>query len=103
MGTGIFTPMTDTYILGIDLEKKFLIIDEAQLFSVDQLRAIITRCHDDCKVCLIGSTRQIQNMNPEDSGFTKCIEHFSKKSWAKVCTLSKNYRGEISSWADEMV
>lgn len=103
MGTGIFSCMTDTYILGIDLEKKFLIIDEAQLFSLDQLRAIITRCHDDCKIVLIGSTNQIQNMNKEDSGFAKCIEHFSKKPWAKVCTLSKNYRGEISSWADEMI
>lgn len=101
-GTGVFTTMTDVYMLGDDFEKKFVIIDEAQCMTTEQLRAIITRCHDDCYVVVIGSTLQIQGISEEKSGFKHCIEHFSKKPWARICTLSKNYRGEMSAWADRL-
>ena len=102
MGTGVFTTMTDVYMLGSDLSKKFVIIDEAQCMTKEQLKAILTRCHDDCHVCVIGSTLQIQGIDPKDSGLKTCIEHFKNKEWAIICTLSKNYRGEMSAWADKM-
>lgn len=95
-----FTAMSDVYILGSDYRKKFVIIDEAQCMTTEQLKAVITRFHDDCKVVICGSTRQIQGIPPEQSGFKRCIEHFSDREWARVCTLSKNYRGEMSAWAD---
>lgn len=101
-GTGIFTPMTDVYILGSDYKNKFIIIDEAQCMTKEQLKAVITRCHDDCKVVIIGSTLQIQGIKPEESGLVRCIEHFSKKEWAQICHLTKNYRGKMSAWADKM-
>lgn len=102
MGTGVFTTMTDVYILGSDFSKKFVIIDEAQCMTSEQLKSILTRCHDDCKVVVIGSTLQIQGINPEQSGLIKCINHFRDKEWAQVCHLTKNYRGELSAWADKM-
>lgn len=101
-GTGIFTPMTDVYILGSDYKNKFVIIDEAQCMTKDQLKAVLTRCHDDCKVVVIGSTLQVQGINPEESGLGRCIEHFSDRPWAQICHLSKNYRGEMSAWADRL-
>ena len=102
MGTGVFTTMTDVYILGSDFSKKFVVIDEAQCMTSEQLKSILTRCHDDCKVVVIGSTLQIQGINPEQSGLVKCINHFRDKEWAQVCHLTKNYRGELSAWADKM-
>lgn len=101
-GEGIFTTMTDVYMLGDDLERKFIIIDEAQCMTNEQLRAIITRCHDDCKVVVIGSTLQIQGIKESESGLKHCIEHFSGKEWAQICYLTKNYRGEMSAWADKL-
>lgn len=101
-GTGFISAVTDIYIRGDDISRQVLIIDEAQNATVDQLRTIITRCHDDCLVVLCGSTRQIDLDRKEDSGFVHCIEHFKDKEWARVCTLSKNYRGEMSAWADLM-
>lgn len=101
-GTGVFTTMTDVYILGSDFKKKFVIIDEAQCMTTEQLKSILTRCHDDCKVIVIGSSLQIQGIKPDDSGLKKCIEHFKDKEWAQVCHLTKNYRGELSAWADKM-
>lgn len=102
MGTGVFTTMTDVYILGSDFSKKFVIIDEAQCMTKEQLKAVLTRCHDDCHVCVIGSSLQVQGIDPKDSGLQACIEHFKDKEWATICTLSKNYRGELSAWADKM-
>lgn len=101
-GTGFITAATDIYLRGDDISRQVVIVDEAQNATVDQLRTIITRCHDDCLVVLCGSTRQIDLQNKDDSGFTKCIEHFKDKPWARICTLSKNYRGEMSAWADLM-
>lgn len=101
-GTGFINAATDIYIRGDDIARQVLIVDEAQNASIDQLRTIITRCHDDCLVVLCGSTRQIDLDDKSQSGFTKCIEHFKNKPWAKICTLTKNYRGEMSAWADLM-
>lgn len=102
IGTGVFTTMTDVYILGSDFSKKFVIIDEAQCMTSEQLKSILTRCHDNCKVVVIGSTLQIQGIDSEQSGLIKCINHFKDKEWAQVCHLTKNYRGELSTWADKM-
>lgn len=102
MQTGYWSAITDVYLLGDDFRKKAVVIDEAQCMTIDQLRTILTRCHDDCKVIVIGSTLQVQGISKEDSGFTRCIEHFEGKEWAKHCHLVNNYRGELSAWADKM-
>lgn len=102
MGTGIFTTMTDVYMLGSDFSKKFIIIDEAQCMTTEQLKAVLTRCHDDCYVVVIGSSLQVQGIKKEESGLARCIEHFKDKDWARICHLTKNYRGELSAWADKM-
>lgn len=99
-GTGFITATTDVYIRGDDISKQVVIIDEAQNATEDQLRTIITRCHDDALVICAGSTRQIDLADKESSGFVRCINHFKDKPWAQVCTLSKNFRGEMSAWAD---
>lgn len=100
--TSYWYPITDVYLLGDDISNKAVIIDEAQCMKKDQLKTIITRCHDDCKVIVIGSTRQIQGIDRRESGFIDCIEHFEGKPWAKHCVLTHNYRGEMSAHADLM-
>ena len=100
--SGYWSAITDVYLLGDDIERTAFVIDEAQCMTVDQLRTILTRCHDDCKVIVIGSSLQIQGIDPNQSGFKKCIEHFSSKEWARNCELTVNYRGELSAWADRM-
>lgn len=101
-GTGFIMAATDVYIRGDDISRQVVIVDESQNATVDQLRTIITRCHDDCLVVLCGSTRQIDLTDKEESGFVHCMKHFATKPWARICTLSKNYRGEMSAWADLM-
>lgn len=101
-GSGFISAITDIYMRGEDYKNKVVIIDEAQNATRGQLQTIISRCADSCKVICIGSSRQVDLADPEASGFLSCIEHFSSREWVKVCDLKKNYRGEMSAWADLM-
>lgn len=79
-----------------------IIVDEAQNGTKHQLKKILTRIHDKATVIVIGHTGQIDLKNQKDSGFERLIEHFSNKSYAKLCNLTKNFRGQLSRDADEM-
>lgn len=101
-GTAYISCITDTYLRGMTFEDSVVIFDEAQNMTTRQLRTAITRCSDNCKIICAGSHLQIDIENSNDSGFLKCIEHFRPKEgeWAEICELTKNYRGEVSAWAD---
>lgn len=99
---GYIKLLTSTYLRGTNFENKVIIIDEAQNGTVEELKKVLTRCCDSCKVIVIGHTGQIDIKDKNKSGFSKYIEHFRNKDWAQICTLSKNYRGIISQTADEL-
>lgn len=88
---------------GTNIKDKFLIIDEVQNFTKSELRKLLTRVHDSCKVVMIGHTGQIDLERPQDSGFAPYIEHFRKKDYCKVCELSWNFRGILANDADELI
>lgn len=90
-----------TFMRGTNIEKKFLIIDEAQNWTVAQIRKTLTRCHDDTIVACIGHTGQI-DIRPALSGFSRYSAHFQDESYVAVCTLEKNYRGELANYADRL-
>lgn len=92
--------LTHTYLRGTNLSKKVVIIDEAQNYTVPELKKVLTRVHDDCKVIVIGHTGQIDIS--AGSGFAKYIEHFRKYEDAIICALTVNHRGKISRYADEL-
>ncbi len=101
-GTGYITCITDTYLRGSTLENAVVILDESQNYTISQLKTILTRIKDSSKVIVIGHDKQCDLANPDSSGFLKCIEHFRTRQRAKICTLTTNYRGWISQWADEL-
>lgn len=94
--------MTPNFLRGQNIKNAVVIIDEAQNMTTQQLKTIITRCDDNCKVICIGSLRQIDLQDKTQSGFAECIKHFSEKPWAKTCKLRNNHRGKLSSWADKL-
>lgn len=87
---------------GTNIKDKTVIIDEAQNWTKDQLKKILTRIHDSCKVIVIGHTGQIDLDKHNDSGFQFVINHFKDKSYVNVCTLTVNFRGVLATDADEM-
>ena len=90
--------MTHTYMRGVNLAKQVVILDEAQNFTVDDMRKVLTRIHDTCKVIVIGHTGQIDISGK--SGFAKYIKHYRTFEESAECELTINHRGKFSSHAD---
>jgi len=100
-GTAYIQCLSHNYLRGTNFENKVVIIEEAQNYYFDELKKVLTRVHDTCKVIVIGHTGQIDLIHrSERSGFSYYLNHFRNVEWAQICTLSKNYRGIISQWAD---
>jgi len=95
--------MSHVYTRGINIsDNKIIIIEEAQNFRSDELKRIITRISDNCKTIVIGHDKQIDLKNPIESGFVKYLEHFKNEKKCKVCNLTVNFRGWVSSHADSL-
>ena len=90
--------LTHTYLRGTNLQNKIVILDESQNYTVAELKKVLTRCHDTCKVIVIGHTGQIDIRG--GSGFQKYLEHFEGQEKCAVCRLTTNHRGWLSTYAD---
>ena len=92
--------LTHTYLRGTNLQKKVVILDESQNYTVPELKKVLTRCHDSCKVIVIGHTGQIDIRG--GSGFARYLEHFDGHEKCSVCKLTTNHRGWLSTYADAL-
>ena len=99
-GAGFIKLLTHTYLRGVNLENKVVILDEAQNFTVDELKKVLTRIHDSCKVIVVGHTGQV-DINGR-SGFARYIQHFKTADRCAICELTINHRGWLSSFADAL-
>ena len=99
-GVGFVKLLTHTYLRGTNFTKKVVIIDEAQNFTAAELKKVLTRIHDDCKVIVIGHTGQVDIAG--QSGFARYIDHFRDQDRCAVCQLTVNHRGWLSTWADKL-
>ena len=99
-GEAFVKMLTHTYLRGTNLQKKVVILDEAQNYTVAELKKVLTRIHDSCKVIVIGHTGQIDIRG--GSGFQKYLEHFQGQEKCAVCKLTTNHRGWLSTYADEL-
>lgn len=93
--------VTHTFLRGTNFEDKVVIIDEAQNFRTDELKKVLTRIHDDCKVIVIGHDGQT-DIDEKTSGFLRYLEWFRRDERTAVCELTENHRGWISSHADAL-
>lgn len=87
------------FMRGCNLKDVTVIVDEAQNFTIKELKRILTRVHDSCKVIVIGDVYQC-DIKEETSGFIPYLNHYSGTDFTGVCELTKNFRGEISSHAE---
>lgn len=101
-GTGYITCITDTFLRGTNLNDAVVILDEAQNYTVPQLKKVLTRIGSRTKVIVIGHDQQCDLLDSTRSGFTRYMEHFNGKERAAFCTLTQNHRGWISQHADEL-
>lgn len=101
-GTGYITCITDTYLRGTTIDDAVIIIDEAQNYTKEQLKTILTRVGNNEKVIVIGHELQCDLEDPSRSGFKAYMEHFRGQERTAFCNLVNNYRSWISRHADEI-
>lgn len=90
------------YWRGGNIENSVVFLDEAQNATKHQIKKMLTRCHDSNLVFIAGHDQQCDMKNPSLSGFVPYLKHMETTDLATVCTLSKNFRGKISTWADQL-
>lgn len=100
-GEGYVTLLTHTFLRGTNLKNKVIILDEAQNYSVADLKKVLTRCSDDCKVIVVGHDKQCDLKDTSTSGFTKYLNYFNGHEKCEVCELTVNHRGWLSQFADD--
>lgn len=102
---GLINLTTDVSLRGCNLVRRLVIIDEAQNGNLDDLKLISTRVHDNGKLALIGHSGQVDSRIPKTCGlspFQLYQLHGLPVPWIKQSKLTKNYRGRISQWADNI-
>lgn len=100
-GTAWITARSATFMRGINLENKVVIIDECQNLSVPIIKRIISRCYDNCKVIILGCQAQT-DVPLNKSGFKQLIEHMEDYEGSVKCDLSVSYRGKLAMHIDKL-
>ena len=87
---------------GYSIHDSVLIVDEAQLLSIDVLKQVISRVADDSKLIVIGDEDQQYNVVPRaESGFRKLKKLLPNKDLEYV-RLRNIYRGPLAKLALEL-
>lgn len=102
MGTAWIDARPSTFLRGVNFNHKVVIIDECQNFTVPEIKKIISRCDDSCKVIIIGCSAQI-DIDPNKSCFEHLITYLSQYDFTKVCHLPISYRGQLAAIIDHFV
>lgn len=100
-GTAWITARSATFMRGINLENKVVIIDECQNMSVPIIKRIISRCYDNCKVIILGCQAQT-DVPLNKSGFKQLIDHMDGFEGYVKCNLPISYRGKLAMHIDKL-
>lgn len=100
-GTAWIEARSATFMRGINIERKVVIIDECQNLTVPIIKRIISRCHDDCKLIICGCTAQT-DIPIERSGFRQLLDYLGKFDKVVTCELPISYRGWLATAIDRL-
>ena len=89
------------FLRGVNFENQVLIVDEAQNFTIPQIKKIISRNFDSSKIIVIGSTNQI-DIDPKDSCFERLMKHMEGFEGYTKCELPISYRGKLAMHIDKL-
>jgi len=93
----IIEPIDVSRILGSSFTNKIIIVDEAQSFTANELRAIISRVGENSRMFITSDLKQ-QSMNkllPEATGVFRLIENMKQSELTGHITMKSIYRSEF--------
>lgn len=94
-----------TYIRGRSIPDAFIIVDEAQNLTKDEVKTILTRASDGTKIVLTGDIEQIDNssLDATNNGLSYVVERFKDSELAGHVTFTKGERSALASRASEIL
>ena len=94
-----------TYIRGRSIPNAFILIDEAQNLSKEEVKTILTRAGTGTKIVLTGDIEQIDNsyLDATNNGLSYVVEKFKPFDLAGHITFSKGERSILASKASEIL
>lgn len=100
-GTAWLEARSATFMRGINLEKKVVIIDECQNMSIPIIKRIISRCYDNSKLIICGCQAQT-DVPVYKSGFKQLMDHMEGFDGYVKCELPISYRGKLAMHIDKL-
>jgi len=94
-----------TYIRGRSIPKSFIVLDEAQNLTAQEIKTVITRVGEGTKIVITGDIEQIDNpyVDFADNGLTHVVEKFKEHGLAGHVTLRKGERSKLATLAAEIL
>ncbi|MBN1175559.1 PhoH family protein [Candidatus Woesearchaeota archaeon] len=89
---------------GRSFENTFLVVDEAQNFTPQEMQVIITRMGTGSKVVVLGDpNKQIDNVDctRNYNGIVQPVEEFLDKPYSMLINLGSKYRSEMAKDGDD--
>ena len=102
---GVLEVCALTYIRGRSIPNQFIIIDEAQQMTKEEMKTILTRAGKNTKIVLTGDYEQIDNpyLSADNNGLVYCVETFKKEEIAAHISLKKCERSELAEVASRIM
>lgn len=95
------------YMRGRSFSNIYLIVDEAQNLTPNEIKVLLTRAGEGTKVILLGDKTQIDNsrLSQEHNGLSHVINgfNFSSPEYVKCVELPAGVRSQLCSWATEVL
>jgi PhoH-like ATPase len=94
-----------TYVRGRSIPNAFILIDEAQNLSKEEVKTLLTRASNGTKIVLTGDIEQIDNsfLDATNNGLSYAIEKFKESELSGHITFSKGERSALASKASEIL
>jgi len=94
-----------TYIRGRSIPNSFIILDEAQNLTAQEIKTVITRVGEGSKIVLTGDVEQIDNpyIDFASNGLAHAVERLKNHGSTGHVTLRKGERSELATLASELL
>ncbi len=87
------------YIRGRSLRNAFFVIDESQNLTTSEIKTILSRAGENCKIVLLGDVTQVDNcyLNKESNGLAQTVEKFKGSKIAGHIYLREGLRSPLAT------
>ncbi len=93
------------HMRGRSFNKRYVIIDEVQNITPQQMKVLITRAGEDCKIICLGDASQVDNrkLNGQTNGITYLAHAAKDCEFVKLVVLPDCERSRLAKWAAEQL